>query len=168
MNKNIFYNNKIMNFKKLVYGFLFFLLMILLVYLMNTNQTYFVISENKSIFYIVPVDKEGEKVPYTNKKSLNDFSENLNKDRLTNIDDLKYSIQLYSDIKYTKVLEYYNKLINIKEKVLLEEDIYFFSIKSANSTDYFLSYKNFESKNLATEECKLIVFMVDKCIIIKP
>ena len=168
MNKNIFFNNKILKFKKLVYGLPFFLLIILFVYLINTNQTYFVISENKSIFYIVPLDKEGEKVPFTNKKSLNDFSENLNKDKLTNIDDLKYSIQLYSDIKYTKVLEYYNKLITLKEKILLAEDIYFFSIKSANSTDYFLSYKNFDSRNQATEECKIIVFIVDKCIIIKP
>ncbi len=168
MNKNLFVKK---DNKKIYYIILLFLifLLYLISYFFFINQKYFIISNSdQKIFYIIPKDKEGEKVKYINKKSINNLSlldeNNQNQD---NINDLVYTIQLYSDTDYQNIQNYIKKLLELKSEILSEDDLFIFSVNSQIGIDYFLTYKNFDLKIEALTYCKKLSF-VKKCLILNP
>ena len=133
------------------------------------NQKYFIISNSSTnLYFIIPNDKEGEKVRFTDKKGINNLLSSFSKNnKLHEIDDIAYTIQLFSDIKYKNVEEYSKNLQDHRSSIISSEDLFLFSVKTQIGTDYFLTYKNFNSKLAAIEYCKKLSF-VKKCIIINP
>ena len=170
MSKNIFISKKNNNIYFIVTIFLF---LILLIYFISfyyfINQKYFIISNiEKNTFYIIPDDKEGEKVKFINKKSINNMSiiKEIEKKQINN-NNLNYTIQLFSDHNYNNIENYLNNLLNLKSEIISNNDLFTFSINSQIGIDYFVTYKNFTTKNNAIDYCKKLSF-VKKCIIINP
>ena len=167
MKKYIFSNKK--NNK---YFFIFlFLLILIIIYLCSfyiiSNKYYFVISNNyHTDHFIIPEDKEGEKVKFIDKKSINNLS-SLNDDNnnINSKNNLNYTIQIFSDINYANIEKYISNILDLKSEIISADQLFIFSINSEISNDYFITYKNFETKNDAMNYCKKLSF-VKKCIII--
>ena len=169
MKKNLFISKK----KYKLYFIALFLFLIVFTYIISffiiTNKKYFVILYNNSNnYYIIPEDKEGEKIKFTDKKSINNITSepkiilnNFNKD------NLKYTIQLFSDVNYSNVENYTKNILNLKSEIISIDQLYVFSINSQIGTDYFVTYKNFNLKIDAINFCKKLSF-VKKCLIINP
>ena len=135
---------------------------------MNINKNYFTIPNyDNSIFYKVPDDKEGEKVKFTDKKSINNLLDLDNNDNLSNIIDLKYTIQLFSSTNYENINNYIEKILKPKSEIIAINQIYVFAINSQIGKDYFITYKSFDSKIEAMSYCKKLSF-IKKCLIINP
>ena len=155
MRKKIFITKNKRNF---YFIFLFILLSILIIYFFSyvimTNNKYFIISKTEeNFFYIIPDDKEGEKVKY--------IDNNLN-----NFDNLHYTIQLFSDVSYDNIEKYLKNLLEIKSEIILSQELFIFKLDTDIGTDYFLTYKNFNSKDNALSYCEKLSF-IKKCLIIK-
>ena len=59
-----------------------------------------------------------------------------------------------------------NELINLKDSIFDSNDLYISAFISNSSTEYFLLYKNFESRNIAQDFCEKYTYFVDKCLIV--
>ena len=57
-------------------------------------------------------------------------------------------------------------LINLKDSIFDSKDLYISAFISNSSTEYFLLYKNFESRNIAQDFCEKYTYFVDKCLIV--
>ena len=166
MTKNIFFVKKLNNFYYILFLFIFIIIIYLIFLFININKPYFIIKNSSSNFYIIPKDKEGEKVKFLDKKSINNFYNIKEIDlKLNEINNLKYSIQLFSDITYEEVKYYMENFIRLKSQLINLEDLYLFSVKSEIGVDYFLSYKNFSSKNEAINYCNISNYL-DNCLIL--
>ncbi len=166
MKKNIFFT-KNNNFYYFILLILFILISIyFILFYLNSNKSYFEIKLDFLDYYIIPDDKEGETVKFLNKKSLNNIAnvkdENIN---LLNIQEIDFTIQIYSDPDYTIVKNYMKKYIKLKSELLNTNELFLFSIATDIGVDYFLSYKNFSSKEEAISFCENSSFL-DKCLII--
>ena len=169
MKKNIFFikkNNKIYLVIFLV------LLVILFSYVISIlkikNQKFFFIEQtDNNNNYIIPDDKEGEKVKFINKKSINSFNTINETDVYVNINNINYTIQLFSDIDYNNLENYINDILEPKSEILDLNEIFIISLSSEIGVDYFVTYKNFNSKIEAQNYCKKISF-INKCLIINP
>ena len=133
-----------------------------------TNNKYFIISKTEeNFFYIIPDDKEGEKVKYIDKKGINNLiSSKNNINNLNNFDNLHYTIQLFSDVSYDNIEKYLKNLLEIKSEIILSQELFIFKLDTDIGTDYFLTYKNFNSKDNALSYCEKLSF-IKKCLIIK-
>ncbi len=133
---------------------------------LNINKKYFIINEtNKNlVYFVIPKDKEGEKVRFLNKKSIN--NKVLDKKNTIN-EGLNYTIQLYSSTEYKQIEKYIQNLINNKNEIISSDDIFIISLNSQIGIDYFVTYKNFNSENNAINYCKKLSF-VKNCLIINP
>ena len=58
-----------------------------------------------------------------------------------------------------------NNLLENKKEIIDHEDIFVFYQKTAIGTQYFITYKNYISKNSASEACDLLTF-VKSCLIL--
>tara|TARA_B100000131_G_C17952217_1_gene546918 strand:+ start:226 stop:756 length:531 start_codon:yes stop_codon:yes gene_type:complete len=169
MRKYLFIKN---NNKKLYLNIALTLILILIIYIIsfyiNINQKYFLINDSKINYYVIPEDKQGEKVKFIDKKSVNNLSlldkNNSSSNKITDY-DLEYTIQLFSDNDYKKIENYLEKLLNLKSEIISSDEIYIFSINSQIGIDYFLTYQNFNSKIEAMNFCKQLSF-IKNCIII--
>ncbi len=167
MKRNLFYNK---NKKQFIFSITFLLLIIIIFYFISfyiiINKNNFIIfNSSKNIYYIIPEDKEGEKVKFTNKKSLNNFTTSKEYEINHNVNDLKYSIQLFSDINHESINNYKKKLLDLKSQIISSDDLYIFSINTQIGADFFLSYKNFDTYEEANNYCEKLSF-VKKCLII--
>ena len=167
MKKNIFFNKKLNPFVFLIIFFLFFLLVLyLFLFYINNNREYIIIKNENIKYFIIPKDKQGEKVKYLDKKSINQETKNkINNLNLDDISDLKFSIQIHSNTDYEKAVKYMKKFTELKSNLIDKSDIYIFSITTDIGNDYFVSYKNFSSKIEASKFCnKFDIF--SECLII--
>ena len=167
MKKKLFFFNK-NNYKYLVVSFIFFLLLIIYVLSIyfNLNKKYFFIENNSLKYFIIPNDKEGEKVNYLDKKSLNNLPNiNLSKKYYSNIDNLQFTIQVMVSSDYNQINNYFNELIELKSEIIFKEDFFIFPLETNIGIDYFLSYKNFDSKLDARNYCSKITF-INNCLVL--
>ena len=165
MKKNIFFSKKINS----IYLFSFFFFIILIViyffsFYIQIKKPFFIISTLNDDYYIIPKDKEGEKVKFLEKKSINNFS-NLHINNLDNIDNVEFTIQLFSDENLDVVEKYKKKFINLKNELIDISNLYLFKIETDIGINYFLSYKNFSSKEEALNFCNINSFL-NECLII--
>ena len=170
MKKNIFiFKKKNKKLLFILFLFLFSFLIYFTSFYINISQEYFIIKNNKKInYFIVPDDKEGEKVKFIDKKSINHISNLVKKDfSNSNIKDLNYTIQLFSDINYKNLEAYLKSLLKLKSEIISKDELFIFSINTQVGIDYFLTYKNFDTKEDALKYCKKLSF-VKKCLIINP
>ena len=112
-----------------------------------------------------PLSKEGEVVDYLDKKSLNNIDNEIQDFDFQNIDKLDFTIQLYSNDNFENINKYLNNLLENKKEIIDHEDIFVFYKKTEIGTQYFITYKNYISKNNASEACDLLT-IVKSCIIL--
>ena len=90
------------------------------------EKEFIVIPENTDVFYIIPVDRGGEKVPNLDKKSLNTITQDITEDVIKKPDDLLFSIQFFTDSEITNVNQYLQKITNFDETIYRIDDFYIF------------------------------------------
>ena len=95
MKKNIFFSKKINSIYLFSFFFYYFNFYLFFSFYIQIKKPFFIISTLNDDFYIIPKDKEGEKLNFL-KKSINNFF-NLNINNLDNIDNVEFTIQLFSD-----------------------------------------------------------------------
>ena len=166
MTKNIIFKRK--NNYILKYFFLFFLF-IIIIYLISlyyfSNREYFIVPIFTDKYFIIPINKEGEVVDYLDKKSLNNLDSEIQDFEFKNTNELDFTIQLYSNDNFENFKKYLNKLLENKKEIIDHEDIFVFYKKTEIGTQYFITYKNYISKNNASEACDLLT-IVKSCIIL--
>ena len=139
---------------------------IILIFYFFTKNDYFILSENDRPFFIIPENKEGITIINQDKKSLHLSYENSSNIEISNELNIQYSIQLITNSDYSYIKKKMNELINLKDSIFDSKDLYISAFISNSSTEYFLLYKNFESRNIAQDFCEKYTYFVDKCLIV--
>ena len=75
-------------------------------------------------------------------------------------------ITFYSNSEYEKVNNYILKIINNDENIYQLEDFFILSINTEIGIDYFLVYKNFETRKDAENYCLKFLTKIDNCLIV--
>ncbi|MDC2992546.1 hypothetical protein OAZ07_00110 [Pelagibacteraceae bacterium] len=156
-------NNYILKYSLLL--FLFIIILYLISFYHLSNKEYFVIPKFTDKYFVIPTNKEGEVVDYLDKKILNNIDNEIVDFDFKNIDELEFTIQLYSDDNFENINKYLNNLLENKKEIIDNENIFVFYKKTEIGTQYFITYKNYISKNNASEACDLLT-IVKTCIII--
>ena len=146
--------------------FLLTLFISLCFFIFINEKEFIVIPENTDVFYIIPEDRGGEKVPNLDKKSLNTITQDITEDIIKKPDDLLFSIQFFTDSQITKVNEYLQKITNFDETIYRIDDFYILALTSEIGNEYFLIYKNFTTRLEATTYCKKFLPKMDNCLIV--
>jgi len=143
------------------------ILFIFLYYFIFSNQNEFiVIPENTDVFYIIPEDRGGEKVPNLDKKSLNTITQDITEDIIKKPDDLLFSIQFFTDSEIENINQYLQKITNFNEIIYRIDDFYILALTSQIGIEYFLLYKNFSTRLEATTYCTKFLPKIDNCLIV--
>ena len=156
-------NNYILKYSLLL--FLFIIILYLISFYYFINREYFIIPQFTDKYFIIPANKEGEVVDYLDKKSLNNIDNEIQDFDFKNIDELDFTIQLYSNDNFENINKYLYNLLENKKAIIDHEDIFVFYKKTEIGTQYFITYKNYISKNNASEACDLLT-IVKSCIIL--
>jgi hypothetical protein len=143
------------------------ILFIFLYYFIFSNQNEFiVIPENTDVFYIIPEDRGGEKVPNLDKKSLNTITQDITEDIIKKPDDLLFSIQFFTDSEIENINQYLQKITSFEETIYSINDFYILALTSEIGIEYFLLYKNFTTRLEATTYCTKFLPKIDNCLIV--
>ena len=145
---------------------LLFITMTVYYFFEDNRDEFVIIPENKKPFYIIPEDRGGQKVENLDKKSLNLKSLEPINENINFPDDLLYSIQFFSDTKYENVSNYLKKIINSKETIYQIEDFYILALSTEIGIDYFLIYKNFDTREEAQDYCSNYLSKIENCLIV--
>ena len=156
-------NNYILKYSLLLLLFIIILYLISFYYFINRD--YFILPAFTDKYYIIPSNKEGEVVDYLDKKSLNNIDNKIQDFEFKNTSEVDFTIQLYSNDNIEKINKYLNNLLENKKEIIDQEDIFVFYQKTTIGTHYFLTYKNYKSKNDALNACNLLS-IVKSCLII--
>ena len=130
------------------------------------EKEFIVIPENTDVFYIIPVDRGGEKVPNLDKKSLNTINQDITEDIIKKPDDLLFSIQFFTDSEIENINQYLQKITSFEETIYSINDFYILALTSEIGIEYFLLYKNFTTRLEATTYCKKFLPKMDNCLIV--
>ena len=143
------------------------ILFIFLYFFIFINEKEFiVIPENTDVFYIIPEDRGGEKVPNLDKKSLNTITQDITEDIIKKPDDLLFSIQVFADNEIENINHYLQKITSFEETIYSINDFYILALTSEIGIEYFLLYKNFTTRVEATTYCSKFLPKLDNCLIV--
>ena len=156
-------NNYILKYSLLLLLFIIILYLISFYYFIN--REYFIIPTFTDKYFIIPTNKEGEVVDYLDKKSLNNIKNKIQDFEFDDTSQLSFTIQLYSNDNFEKINKYLINLFENKKEIIDQEDIIVFYKETEIGTQYFITYKNYISKNEASEACDLLT-IVNSCIIL--
>jgi len=156
-------NNYIIKYSLLL--FLFIIILYLISFYYFINREYFIIPTFTDKYFIIPTNKEGEVVDYLDKKSLNNIKNKIQDFEFDDTSELSFTIQLYSNDNFEKINKYLINLFENKKEIIDQEDIIVFYKETEIGTQYFIAYKNYISKNDASEACDLLT-IVKSCIIL--
>ena len=156
-------NNYIIKYSLLL--FLFIIILYLISFYYFINREYFIIPTFTDKYFIIPTNKEGEVVDYLDKKSLNNIKNKIQDFEFDDTSRLSFTIQLYSNDNFEKINKYLINLFENKKEIIDQEDIIVFYKETEIGTQYFITYKNYISKNEASEACDLLT-IVKSCIIL--
>jgi len=156
-------NNYILKYSLLLLLFIIILYLISFYYFIN--KEYFIIPQFTDKYFIIPTNKEGEVVDYLDKKSLNNIDNKIKDFEFKKTSKVDFTIQLYSNDNFENINKYLNNLLENKKEIIDNEDIFVFYKKTEIGTQYFITYKNYISKNNASEACNLLTF-VKSCLIL--
>ena len=156
-------NNYIIKYSLLL--FLFIIILYLISFYYFINREYFIIPTFTDKYFIIPTNKEGEVVDYLDKKSLNNIKNKIQDFEFDDTSQLSFTIQLYSNDNFEKINKYLINLFENKKEIIDQEDIIVFYKETEIGTQYFITYKNYISKNEASEACDLLT-IVKSCIIL--
>tara|TARA_B110000196_G_scaffold315147_2_gene324329 strand:- start:460 stop:978 length:519 start_codon:yes stop_codon:yes gene_type:complete len=164
--RRIFKKNKSNKKFILIIIILFSLIFSFFLFFLNFEKKFVIISENDDIFYIVPKDKGGQKVVNIDKKSLNLKTNDIQNLSLNKPEDLKFSIQFYVNSDFSNVKDYLYNLLNSKELIYLNKDFFILAFNTEIGTNYFLLYKNFETRKSANSYCFKYLISLENCLIV--
>ena len=156
-------NNYILKYSLLL--FLFIIILYLISFYYFSNREYFIIPQFTDKYFIIPANKEGEVVDYLDKKSLNNIDNEIQDFEFKNTSEVDFTIQLYSNDNFENNNKYLYSLLENKKEIIDHEDIFVFYKKTEIGIQYFITYKNYISKNNASEACDLLTF-VKSCLIL--
>ena len=156
-------NNYIIKYSLLL--FLFIIILYLISFYYFINREYFIIPTFTDKYFIIPTNKEGEVVDYLDKKSLNNIKNKIQDFEFNDTSEFNFTIQLYSNDNFEKINKYLINLFENKKEIIDQEDIIVFYKETEIGTQYFIAYKNYISKNDASEACDLLT-IVKSCIIL--
>jgi hypothetical protein len=158
--------NKRKSYRKIIIPLFLLLILFIFFYFFINEKEFIVIPENTDIFYIIPEDRGGEKVPNLDKKSLNSITQDITEDVIKKPDDLLFSIQFFTDSEVTNVNQYLQKITNFDEAIYSIDDFYILALTSEIGIEYFLLYKNFTTRLEATTYCTKFLPKIDNCLIV--
>ena len=148
-----------------IFLFILFFIYIYYVKFVKINK-FFIIPENKDIFYLIPKDKGGEKVTNLDKKSLNLIFKQDNQNSLFKPEDLFYSIQFYTNSDLSNITTFLKEITKYNETIYKLEDFFILALNSEISVEYFLLYKNFKTRDIAKDYCINFLPNLDNCLIV--
>ena len=156
------------SYRKIIITLCFLLTLFIFLYffIFINEKEFIVIPENTDVFYIIPEDRGGEKVPNLDKKSLNTITQDITEDIIKKPDDLLFSIQFFTDSEISNVNQYLQKITNFDETIYNIDDFYILALTSEIGIEYFLLYKNFTTRVEATTYCSKFLPKLDKCLIV--
>ena len=156
------------SFRKIIIPLFSLLVLCIFLYffIFINEKEFIVIPENTDVFYIIPEDRGGEKVPNLDKKSLNTISQDITEDIIKKPDDLLFSIQFFTDSEMTNVNQYFQKITNFDETIYSIDDFYILALTSEIGIEYFLLYKNFTTRLEAATYCTKFLTKIDNCLIV--
>ena len=155
------------SYRKIIFSLSLLLILFIFFYFIFINEKEFiVIPENTDVFYIIPEDRGGEKVPNLDKKSLNSITQDITEDVIKKPDDLLFSIQFFTDSEIINVNQYLQKITNFDETIYRIDDFYILALTSEIGNEYFLLYKNFTTRLEATTYCTKFLPKMDNCLIV--
>jgi len=157
--------NQFKYFRLFLIPFIFLIFLIFLIF-DSYKSKYFVIPEFKEYFYKIPYDKGGKKIKNLNKKGLHLSDVTEKKINILNDSNLKFSIQVLTNENYDFISNKMNKMINNFDNIFKQNDFYVAIFKSDIKFEYFLLYKNFQSRIEGSNYCEKYVYFLEKCIIV--
>ena len=164
--KYIFNKKKNLKSNKLFLLVATFFLLFIFIFNYNFNTQTIIIPEYKGNYYQIPRDKGGQKVFNTDKKSLNS-QVNVNfENEFINIDEINFSIQFFTNSEFSNVNNFLSKLINSKESIFKKDEFFIFTFHSQVGVEYFLLYKNFNTREKAYNYCTKYLTKLEKCLIV--
>ena len=143
----------------IVSTFLYFFIFI------NENE-FIVIPENTDIFYIIPDDRGGEKVPNLDKKSLNPITKDITGNIIDKPNNLLFSIQFFTDNEIENVNKFFQKITNFDDSIYIKDDFYILVLTTEIGIEYFLLYKNFKTRLEAANYCIKFLPKIDNCLVV--
>ena len=146
--------------------FLLTLFIFLYFYIFINEKEFIVIPENTDVFYIIPEDRGGEKVPNLDKKSLNTITQDITEDIINKPDDLLFSIQFFTDSEIENINQYLQQITSFEETIYFIKDFYILALTSEIGIQYFLLYKNFTTRVEAKTYCSKYLPKLDNCLIV--
>ena len=156
------------SYKKIIIFLPFLLIVsIFLYFFIFTNENEFiVIPENTDIFYIIPDDRGGEKVPNLDKKSLNPITKDITGNIIDKPNNLLFSIQFFTDNEIENVNKFFQKITNFDDSIYIEDDFYILALTTEIGIEYFLLYKNFKTRLEAANYCIKFLPKIDNCLVV--
>ena len=131
----------------------------------NENE-FIVIPENTDIFYIIPDDRGGEKVPNLDKKSLNPITKDITGNIIDKPSNLLFSIQFFTDNEIENVNKFFQKITNFDDSIYIEDDFYILALTTEIGIEYFLLYKNFKTRLEASNYCIKFLPKIDNWLVV--
>ena len=163
--KSLFKKRKKFNYNKyLILGFI--IIIIILFFYYYPNQAYFEIPDFNESYYIVPKDKGGEKIINQDKKGLHLSNPSVDKIEIFKDPSLMFSIQVYTSDNYDVIKNMIKSMMNSVDSIFSSDDLYVAVLKHNFGNEFFLLYKNFNSRNQALDHCDKYVYFLDNCIIV--
>ena len=168
MNTRNIFNKKKSKYKIIIFNLLIFSIIFITIYFIyfKDKKKFVFIPENNNIFYIIPKDRGGEKVPNLNKKSLNSISEIIVEEKDIISNNLLFGIQYYSNSELENVKNYLLKITNLDENIYKLEDFHILALNTDIGVEYFLIYKNFKTRKEALNYCLDFLNKVEKCLVV--
>lgn len=164
--RNLFKKKK--SYRKILIfiSFLFIVFFFIYFFIFKNENKFIVIPENNDIFYIIPEDRGGEKVPNLDKKSLNTITKEITKNNIDKRDDLLFSIQFLTDSKIENIYKYLQKITGFDEPLYNIDDFYILALTSETGIEYFLLHKNFTTRLTAKNYCRNFLPKIDNCLVV--
>ena len=163
--KQLFKKRKIFYDKKYFILGLIIIIFILFFYY-YPNQAYFEIPDFKGSYYIIPEEKGGEKIINQDKKGLHLSNTSTDIIEVSKDPSLKFSIQMYTSDNYEVIKNKINFMLNSPDTIFFSEDLYVAVLKHNFGNEFFLLYKNFNSRKEALDHCNKYGYFLDNCIIV--
>ena len=167
MNKRPLFKKR-RSYKKIIIFLPSLLIVFIFFYFFNfiNENEFIVIPENTDIFYIIPEDRGGEKVPNLDKKSLNPITKDITGNIIDKPNNLLFSIQFFTDNEIENVNKFFQKITNFDDSIYIEDDFYILALTTEIGIEYFLLYKNFKTRLEASNYCIKFLPKIDNCLVV--
>ena len=142
-----------------------FIIIFYFYFLLNKNSNFFIINEYKEPYYIIPENIGGKEIPDIGINILeNSFNSNKSDKQKFSINNIKYSLQLYSSKEINLTQDMKNTLSNninlsIHEFIITE-------FTNSLGIHYLLLYGRYNDRDSAKKLCNYLESLSIYCIVV--